>query len=185
DSCPPGEPESHGTALARAAEAPGERVSTEARLQHADGTMHVMEAIAVDRLGDPSVRAIVLTARDVTERRRLEEQLRQAQKMEAIGRLAGGIAHDFNNLLTAIPGYCNLMLDDMPGADPLRSDLEEIRQAGARAASLTRQLLAFGRRQILQPQVVDLNGLVNHMERLLRRLIGEDVELVTALSADI
>jgi two-component system, cell cycle sensor histidine kinase and response regulator CckA len=181
----PDDREALGSAMADAAARPGGAVGTEIRVQHADGDMHDMEAIVVNRLEDPSVRAIVVTARDVTERRRLEEQLRHAQKMEAIGQLAGGIAHDFNNLLTAILGYCNLILDDMSEADPLRVDLEEIRLAGQRAASLTRQLLAFGRRQILQPQVVDLNSLVGQMERLLRRLIGEDVELVTALSPDI
>src|SRR5206468_7734225 len=104
--------------------------------------------------------------------------------MEAVGRLAGGIAHDFNNLLTAILGYCNLMLDEVPPGDPLRGDLEEIRQAGDRAASLTRQLLAFSRRQMLQPQVVDLNSLVRQMEKLLRRLLTEGIELGTVLAPD-
>jgi len=174
-----------GARAADALKSPNEPVAAELRLRHADGTWRSMEVIAVNRLDDSSVRAIVLTARDVSERRRLEEQLRQAQKMEAIGRLAGGIAHDFNNLLTAILGYCNLMLDEMPAAHPLREDLQEIRGAGERAASLTRQLLAFGRRQILQPQTVDLNALVAQLERLLRRLIGEDVTLVTALGDDV
>ncbi len=128
---------------------------------------------------DPSVGAIVLNARDVTERRKLEEQLRQSQKMEAVGQLAGGVAHDFNNLLTAILGYCSLMLDEVPQEDPLRQDLMEIQAAGERAAALTRQLLAFSRRQMLQPQVVDINTLVKQLEKLLRRLISEDVELVT------
>jgi two-component system, cell cycle sensor histidine kinase and response regulator CckA len=171
--------------LAESVRRPGEAIAAELRLQHADGSWHSMEAIGVNRLEDAAVRAIVVTARDVTERRRLEDQLRQAQKMEAIGRLAGGIAHDFNNLLTAILGYCNLMLDDMPAGDPLRSDLQEIREAGNRAASLTRQLLAFSRRQMLQPQIVDMNALVAQMEKLLRRLIGEDVELVTALASNL
>src|SRR5205085_9702150 len=103
------------------------------------------------------------------------EQLRQAQKMEAVGQLAGGVAHDFNNLLTAILGYCHLILDDLPADDALRPDLMEIQAAGDRAASLTRQLLAFSRRQMLQPQVVDINALISQLEKLLRRLISEDV----------
>src|SRR5205807_2324350 len=161
-----------------------EVVSAELRFQHADTSWRTVEMISVNRLNDSSVHAVVVTARDVTDRRRLEDQLRQAQKMDAVGRLAGGIAHDFNNLLTAILGYCNLMLDEMPAGDPLRDDVEEIRKAGGRAASLTRQLLAFSRRQLLQPQIVDLNELVRQTEKLLRRLIGEDVELVTVLAAD-
>jgi two-component system cell cycle sensor histidine kinase/response regulator CckA len=115
------------------------------------------------------------------ERARLEEQLRQSQRMEAVGRLAGGIAHDFNNLLTAIQGYSDLALARLPEHDDLRHELEEIRRAADRAAQLTRQLLAFGRRQMLQPKVLDLNTIVSEMESMLRRLIGEDVELVTVL----
>src|SRR5207247_6421319 len=99
-----------------------------------------------------------VSVRDLTERRKLEDQLRQSQKMDAIGQLAGGVAHDFNNLLTAILGYCNLMLDDIPLDNPLRSDLEEIRLAGERAAALTRQLLAFSRRRMLPPATVALSA---------------------------
>jgi PAS domain S-box-containing protein len=121
------------------------------------------------------------------ERSRLEEQLRQAQKMEAIGRLAGGIAHDFNNLLTAIQGYSDLALTRIEEGDrdAQRRDLEEIRRAADRASQLTRQLLAFGRRQMLQPKVLDLNAVVGDMESMLRRLIGEDVELVTDLDREL
>jgi PAS domain S-box-containing protein len=118
--------------------------------------------------------------RDLTAQKRLEEQLRQAQKMEAVGRLAGGIAHDFNNLLTAISGYAEFLsarLED----EGLRKHAEEIEKASARAAALTLQLLAFSRRQVLQPRVLDLNVAVREMESMLRRLIGEDVELVTLL----
>ena len=104
-------------------------------------------------------------ARDMTERRRLEDQLRQARKMEAIGRLAGGIAHDFNNLLTAVTGYSELMLDAAAGDDPLRQTSEEIRRPATRAAALTRQLLAFSRKQVLTPQVLDLNAVVAELER--------------------
>ncbi len=116
---------------------------------------------------------------DVTERRRLEEQFLQSQKMEAIGRLAGGIAHDFNNLLTAILGYSDLLLSQLPAGDGSRGDLEEIQKAGERAASLTRQLLAFSRQQMLEPKVLDLNALVANLQKMLQRIIGEDIAFVT------
>ena len=119
--------------------------------------------------------------RDVTERTQLEEQLRQAQKMEAIGQLAGGVAHDFNNLLTLIEGYCELSMSHVESGTPLRKYIEAIHQAGERATSLTRQLLSFSRRQILQPRVLDLNSLVTDIEKMLYRMIGEDIELVTTL----
>ncbi len=125
------------------------------------------------------------TQRDITEVKRLEDQLRQAQKMEAVGRLAGGVAHDFNNLLTAILGSTELLLRGLEPASPLRQDAAEIKKAGERAAGLTRQLLAYSRRQILQPAVLDLNRVVTDMDRLLRRLIGEDVDLVTAPAPDL
>jgi PAS domain S-box-containing protein len=121
------------------------------------------------------------TARDVTERKELEEQLRQSQKMEAIGRLAGGIAHDFNNLLTAITGYSELSMQRLADEDPLYCNLQEIKKAGDRAAALTRQLLAFSRKQVLQPKVLDLNLVVSDMEKMLTRLIGENIELCTLL----
>ena len=122
---------------------------------------------------------------DITERKLLEAQLRQAQKMEAVGRLAGGIAHDFNNLLTAILGSADLLLDTLSPDAPEREDLDEIRKAANRAADLTRQLLAFSRQQVLAPQVLDMNALVANLEKLLRRLIGEDVELRTVLAPDL
>jgi PAS domain S-box-containing protein len=174
-----------GQRMADALEHPLRPIIQEIRFQHADGEWRIMEGVAVNRLNDPSVRAIVVNARDVTERRKLEDQLRQSQKMEAVGQLAGGVAHDFNNLLTAILGYCSLMLDEIQQEDPLRQDLMEIQAAGERAAALTRQLLAFSRRQMLQPQVVDINTLIRQLEKLLRRLISEDVELVTSLSSEL
>jgi two-component system, cell cycle sensor histidine kinase and response regulator CckA len=122
---------------------------------------------------------------DITERKQLEEQLRQSQKMEAVGRLAGGVAHDFNNLLTIISGYSDLLLDTLPEQDRSRAHVEEIRKAGARAATLTRQLLAFSRNQVMSPQVLALNAVVANMDKMLRRLIGEDIDLVTILGENL
>jgi len=129
------------------------------------------------------VAGTMLIAADLTEMRRLEVQYRQAQKMEAVGRLAGGIAHDFNNLLTAILGTTGLLLEDV-GLDPrTRLDVQEIEKAAKRAAGLTRQLLVFSRQQVLEPRILDLNAVVRDVERMLGRLIGEDVELHTKLAA--
>jgi PAS domain S-box-containing protein len=114
--------------------------------------------------------------------REKEEQLRQSQKMEAIGKLAGGVAHDFNNLLTAITGYSDLSLRRLEAGHPLRRNLEEIKKAGERAATLTRQLLAFSRKQMLQPKVLDLNAVIVDMFKLLQRLIGEDIDLLSSLN---
>jgi PAS domain S-box-containing protein len=127
---------------------------------------------------------LAVTFDNVTDVARIEAQLRQAQKMEAVGRLAGGIAHDFNNLLTAISGYSEFLIGGTP--DPkLRRYAEEIKRASDRAAALTGQLLAFSRRQVLQPRILDLNATVGDMDMMLRRLIGEDVELLTMLGADL
>jgi two-component system, cell cycle sensor histidine kinase and response regulator CckA len=119
---------------------------------------------------------------DITERRQLEDQLRQSQKMEAIGRLAGGVAHDFNNLLTVISGYGDMIMRGLAPSDPLHSCIEEVLRASSRATSLTNQLLTFSRRQVIQPKVLDLNVLVANMDRMLRRVIGEHIELETVLT---
>ncbi len=115
--------------------------------------------------------------RDLAQQRALEDQLRQAQRMESLGRLAGGVAHDFNNILTAILGHAEMIVDDLPPESPLRQDLGEIRSAARRAVALTRQLLAFSRRQVLSPRVVDLGEVVRGLEPMLRRVIGEDIVL--------
>ncbi len=129
--------------------------------------------------GEPA--GFEMMVEDVTERRALEEQLRQAQKMEAVGQLAGGVAHDFGNLITAIMGYSDLVLRQLAPGDPRRDDVLEIKRTAERAGTLTRQLLAYSRRQLLRPQVIDLSVLVGEMAGMLRRLIGEDVQLVTAV----
>jgi two-component system, cell cycle sensor histidine kinase and response regulator CckA len=123
--------------------------------------------------------------RNLTNRKLLQKQFLQAQKMEGIGRLAGGIAHDFNNLLTVILGNCQLLLEGSPPDDPRRFEIEQIRDAGERAASLTSKLLAFSRKQMLQPKIFNINDLINDSSKLLRRLIGEDIELVTILAPDL
>ncbi|MEZ5099808.1 MAG: ATP-binding protein [Thermoleophilia bacterium] len=136
------------------------------------------QAIADDAQPGRPARGFLL---DITERKRLEEQLLQSQRLEAVGRLAGGVAHDFNNLLTAIIGSAEFLLDELPDDDPRRVDALEVRAAADRAARLTGQLLAFSRKQILEPTVLDLNAVVREVDRMLGRLIGEDVELVTHL----
>ncbi len=138
------------------------------------------------------LRGAIAVFRDVSDRKRTEAelraseaQLRQAQKMEAVGQLAGGIAHDFNNLLTAICGYSMLALSQLPQDHPMRGDLQEILKAGERAASLTHQLLAFSRKQVLAPKLLNLNAVVSGLDKMLRRVIGEDIDLVSACAPDL
>ncbi len=141
-----------------------------------------VRASRIHYMGRP---AILLQVRDITETKRLEAELRQAQKMEAVGRLAGGIAHDFNNLLTSILGFSHLLLDHLGPGQPGHNELQEIIRAGERAAELTRQLLAFGRKQVVQKSQLDLNDIVHEMHRILRRTLGEDIELVCQLGMDL
>ena len=132
-------------------------------------------------LGEGSATECEMIAENVTEHRALEEQLRQSQKMEAVGRLAGGIAHDFNNLLTIIKGHSELLLSELKPRDPSRKEVEGVMRAADRAASLTHQLLAFSRRQLLSPKIFDLNTIVSNMDKMLARLLGEDIRLTTEL----
>jgi two-component system cell cycle sensor histidine kinase/response regulator CckA len=162
----------------------GEDVSGETKLLTKDGRQVDVEIghRLVMISGVPYVHAI---ARDITNRIRLEAQLLQAQKMEAIGVLAGGVAHDFNNLLSVINGYAELLLEGIAPDDPRSQDLEKINKAAQHAASLTSQLLAFSRKQILQPKILNLNETVMEMSAMLRRLIGEDIELITITPPDL
>jgi PAS domain S-box-containing protein len=161
----------------------GEVGGFEAAWKRRDGSViFVRESARAFRADDGRVLYYDCIVEDVTERRRLGEQLRQSQKMEAIGCLAGGVAHDFNNLLTVVTGYSDLLLKRPPATCAgMRAPLEEIKKAAERAASLTRQLLTFSRKQMLQPQILDLNSLLTNVDEMLRRMIGEDIELVTHL----
>ena len=147
----------------------------------AEGIEHEWLAVKFPFRDKQEKRFVGCMSIDVTERKQLEEQLRQAQKMETVGRLAGGIAHDFNNLLTVVRGYAELLGNRLDSDQKLLGFAREIAKAGDRAASLTRQLLAYSRRQVLAPQVLDLNAAITDMEDMLRRLIGEDIELATVL----
>ncbi|HUS11553.1 MAG TPA: response regulator [Pyrinomonadaceae bacterium] len=168
----------------------GHPENLEWRFQHKDGSWKVFDAVEnwiYDDQGKPQ-RAVIVS-RDLTERKRAEEalrnsedQLRQAQKLEAVGQLAGGVAHDFNNILTVITGYSDILIRKTAEGDPNRSKIEEIKRAAERASSLTRQLLAFSRKQVLQPKLFNLNSLVADMGNMLRRLIGEDIELTAVLT---
>ncbi|HEY3381104.1 MAG TPA: ATP-binding protein [Vicinamibacterales bacterium] len=160
----------------------GSVTNVENQVRRRDGSAGwLLENVSVFRQGNGHATVLEGTCIDITEQRRLEEQYRQAQKLESVGRLAGGVAHDFNNLLTAITGHTELLLADVGETSPYRVSLQEIRKASHRAASLTQQLLAFSRKQILQPVVLSINDVVDDTCRLLTRVIGEDIELTTRL----
>ncbi len=162
--------------------------TVEFRLRASDGTWRVIQAVGNSLFDDPAVGAFVINARDVTERSRLEERLAQAQKLEAVGRLAGGIAHDFNNVLTAISGYAELLLADLPDGFEHRDDLEELAHAADRATALVEQLLAFARKQDVQPEVFDVHGVIKSMEVMFRQLLGPAVGLAVGgpgIAADV
>ncbi len=163
---------------------PGTTTRFEGRVALSDGSWGVVEMVGSNLLADPHVQGIVVNCRNVTGRRRMEtalkeseERLRLSQRLEAVGQLAGGIAHDFNNTLTVIGGYAEFLAGGLPESDPGRDDLAEIRRACGRAATMIRQLLAFSRRQLLEPRILDLNRTIMELEPLLRRLIDTNIEL--------
>ena len=156
---------------------------TEFRLRDADGSLHVLEAYVRNLRQDPAIAGFVLNARDITDRKHMEQQLQQAQRMEAIGTLSGGVAHDFNNLLTVIRGYTNNLLESSQIPVELRVQIKRVDEAAERAATLTRQLLAFSRRTVLEPKAFDLNKLVDNLDHMLRRLISEDIAISTVTGA--
>jgi two-component system cell cycle sensor histidine kinase/response regulator CckA len=178
--------EQHRRALSRQPEARASRIighRVELEALRAGGDRFPIE-LSVSRIETPAGIAFTAWIRDLSERRRAEAalqyseaQLRQAQKMEAVGRLAGGVAHDFNNVLTAIFGYADLLMDGLDLTDPRRMDVEEIKRAADRAAGLTRQLLAFSRKQVMQPRPVNLNLIIDNLQTLLLKLIGQEIEL--------
>ncbi|MDI7259232.1 MAG: PAS domain S-box protein [Thermodesulfobacteriota bacterium] len=149
------------------------------------GTVWGLQNVSIVRNGKGRFQFTIHMIEDITERKRLETHFLQSQKMETLGRLAGGIAHDFNNILTVIKGYSQLSLIELHNGHPLRGNIEEINKATERAEALTHQLLAFSRRQVMEMKVIDLNLLIRDLEKMLRRVIGEDIELNTVLAKDL
>jgi PAS domain S-box-containing protein len=164
-------------ALERALHQPEKSTAVQFRCRHANGTWRYLEAIGIQRTDPSGQPGIVVNARDITERRQLEDQLRQAQKMESVGQLAGGVAHDFNNILTVIQGHAALLTSSAGLTPNQRGSLEQITLGADRAANLTRQLLTFSRKQMLQPRHLDLNEVVNNLAKMLQRILGEDIAL--------
>lgn len=154
-------------------------IESEFRIRQRGGGVRILEVSATNLLKNPAVNGIVVNARDVTERRTLEDQLMRAQRMEAIGTLSGGIAHDFNNILTVILGHTEVLLKELQSSPEESGHLRSIDEASRRASALTRQLLAFSRKQVLQPKVLNLNSLIVDLDKMLRRLISENIELET------
>ncbi|HTZ99453.1 MAG TPA: PAS domain S-box protein [Candidatus Aquilonibacter sp.] len=181
-------PDDRQTVIDAAAEARrsglGRRI--EYRMRHKNGSWVYLESTAsAVRNSRGEVESLVIVNRDISDRRRLEEQLRQSQKMDAIGRLSGGVAHDFNNLLGVIIGYAEIVQEHTAESDPMRAPVDLIIKAGNRASSLTKQLLAFSRQQVMEPKILILNTIVADTEKMLRRLIREDIQLVTSLDPDL
>ncbi|MCL4180616.1 MAG: PAS domain S-box protein [Verrucomicrobia bacterium] len=164
-------------ALQRALRQPEKSAAVQFRCRHANGTWRYLEAIGILRVDPSGEPCVVVNARDITERRQLEDQLRQAQKMESVGQLAGGVAHDFNNILTVIQGHAALLTSSTGLTPKQRNSLEQITLGADRAANLTRQLLTFSRKQMLQPRHLDLNEVVNNLAKMLQRILGEDIAL--------
>jgi PAS domain S-box-containing protein len=164
------------SALLEATAHPGGTFAVECRFRRADGSWAWLEGTGTNLLADPAVEGIVITCRDVTERRSLEDNLRQAQKMEAVGRLAGGIAHDFNNLLAIIGGYAEIIMDGLHPDDPRRRNTRPIVEAVDRAAALTQRLLTFSRKHEVAPRTLDLNAVLAEMSGMLTRLLGAEIE---------
>ncbi len=164
---------------------PGDVMTIEVRHRHKDDGWRALVSTGRSLLEEPAVCGVVLSSRDVTEQKALEAQLRQSQKIEAVGQLAGGVAHDFNNLLTVINFHTDLLLEITELSDPSHEDLVEIQKASRRAGALTRQLLAFSRKQLLQPRVMDLTTVLGDLEPMLRPLIGEDIQMVCMPGAEL
>ncbi len=177
----PDEREHRESILAEVAAKAGRVRRGELRFRHRDGAWRLLDCTWTNAIADPAVGGIIVNSRDVTQERSLAEQLRHAQKMEAVGRLAGGVAHDFNNILTAIRGYTLMVLEEV-GDAALRADLEEVVRAADRAADLVRRLLTFSRKQTARPQRLDATDLVRDLERMLKRLVGADVMIETSFA---
>lgn len=173
-----------GRAFTRLISEPGGEGAGEIRLCHDDGVWRSVEYRARNALDTPAIEGVVLNLRDVTAERQLEEQFRQSQKMEAVGRLAGGVAHDFNNLLTAILGFTGLAMESLPPSHPAATELREVERNAERASALTRQLLAFSRRGPTRKEALDIGGVVAGMETMLRRLIEETIEIRVMVPAE-
>jgi signal transduction histidine kinase len=157
---------------------------TELRFARSEGDAHVLVSLSIPR-DEGDLGNVVVSMLDISERKRLERQLWTAQRMEAVVHLTGGVAHDFNNLLMVISSYAGFVMDQLPEGSPAREDVQVIQDSAARAAELTNQLLAFGRRQVQQLEILNLNGVVSALDKMLRRVIGEDIDLVSALDPEL